>query len=146
MEILRSADAFKALVKSIKEETLNYKNPIAFGICRVDTEVTYLIVNSNENFGSAAIFIKALSEQGIDVDFNECEAVCNVNKAFLSSSLNAFAPYIGVANGETHKNIQVVLALKNEFMSGDYLDYKVVFLFADDAPKSLEAIELKKLS
>uniref|UniRef100_UPI003567C38C tetrahydrodipicolinate N-succinyltransferase N-terminal domain-containing protein n=1 Tax=Sulfurimonas sp. TaxID=2022749 RepID=UPI003567C38C len=73
METIQTTDAFKALIQSIKSEIPGYKDPLAFGICRVDLgqiniektlQATYPLVNWNENFGSAAIFIKALAEQG----------------------------------------------------------------------------------
>ena len=72
MEIIETADAFKTLIQNIKTMK-GYKEPLAFGICRVDfgqknsekvLQATYPVINWNENFGSAAIFIEALREQG----------------------------------------------------------------------------------
>ncbi|EDZ62590.1 tetrahydrodipicolinate N-succinyltransferase [Sulfurimonas gotlandica GD1] len=154
MEIIQTADAFKALIQSIKSEISGYKDPLAFGICRVDfgqiniektLQATYPLINWNENFGSAAIFIKALSEQGVEVDFNESEVVCNINAAFLKSCLNAFTPYADEAYGDAHKNIQVVSALYNQIMNSGSLEgeFKVTFIFADEALKSVEATYLK---
>jgi 2,3,4,5-tetrahydropyridine-2-carboxylate N-succinyltransferase len=153
METIQSADAFKALIEDIKK-TDGYRDPLAFGIARVDLgqlnvnkslQATYPIINWNENFGSAAIFIKALSEQGIDVDFTQTEVVCNVNLDFLRSCLNAFTPYADEAHGDAHKNIQVVSALYNQLVQNGMVEgeYKVTFIF-DDAPlKSVEATYLK---
>ncbi len=154
MEIIETTDAFKALIEDIKSSTAGYKDPLAFGICRVDLgqlnldktlQATYPVVNWNENFGSAAIFIKALAEQGIEVDFNESEVVCNINAAFLKSCLNAFTPYADEAYGDAHKNIQVVSALYNQIMNSGSLEgeFKVTFIFADEALKSVEATYLK---
>ena len=154
MEIIESADAFKALIQNIKSSTKGYKDPLAFGICRVDLgqlnigktlQATYPIVNWNENFGSAAIFIKALAKQGIEVDFTQSEVVCNINAAFLKDCLNAFSPYADEAYGDAHKNIQVVSALYNQIMSNGSLEgeFKVTFIFADEALKSVEATYLK---
>ncbi|EQB34452.1 2,3,4,5-tetrahydropyridine-2,6-carboxylate N-succinyltransferase [Sulfurimonas hongkongensis] len=154
MEILQTTDAFKALIKNIKESIPNYKDPIAFGITRVDLgqiniqktlQATYPIVNWNENFGSAAIFIKALSEQGIEVDFSESEVVCDINTAFLKSCLNSFTPYSDEAYGDAHKNIQVVSALYNQIMNSGSLEgeFKVTFIFRDEPLKSVEATYLK---
>lgn len=154
MEIIQTEDAFKALVENIKSSTKGYKNPLAFGICRVDLgqlniektiQATYPLINWNENFGSAAIFIKALSEQGVKVDFNESEVVCNINAAFLKSCLNAFTPYSDEAYGDSHKNIQVVSTLYNQIMSSGSLEgeFKVTFIFEDVALKSVEATYLK---
>lgn len=154
MEIIQTTDAFKALIENIKSETPGYKDPLAFGICRVDLgqinidktlQATYPLINWNENFGSAAIFIKALAEQGIEVDFTESEVVCNINAAFLKSCLNAFTPYADEAYGDAHKNIQVVSALYNQIMNSGSLEgeFKVTFIFADEALKSVEATYLK---
>ncbi|MDD5400188.1 MAG: tetrahydrodipicolinate N-succinyltransferase N-terminal domain-containing protein [Sulfurimonas sp.] len=154
MEIIQTTDAFKALIQDIKSSTVGYKDPLAFGICRVDLgqlnigktlQATYPIINWNENFGSAAIFIKALAEQGINVDFTQSEAVCDINSAFLKSCLNAFTPYSEEAFGDAHKNIQVVSALYNQIMSKGSLEgeFKVTFIFADEPLKSVEASYLK---
>ena len=154
MEIIQTEDAFKALIQSIKSEISGYKNPLAFGICRVDLgqiniektlQATYPLINWNENFGSAAIFIKALAEQGIEVDFNESEVVCNINATFLKSCLNAFTPYADEAFGDSHKNIQVISALYNQIMNSGSLEgeFKATFIFADEALKSVEASYLK---
>jgi len=154
MEIIQTTDAFKALIQNIKSETPGYKDPIAFGICRVDLgqinidktiQATYPIVNWDENFGSAAIFIKALAEQGVEVDFNESEVVCDINSTFLKNCLNAFTPYADEAYGDAHKNIQVVSALYNQIMNNGSLEgeFKVTFIFEDEALKSVEATYLK---
>lgn len=154
MEIIQTADAFKALIQEIKTTTDGYKDPLAFGICRVDLgqlnlsktlQATYPVVNWNENFGSAAIFIKALAEQGVNVDFTQSEVVCDINAAFLKSCLNAFSPYAEEAYGDAHKNIQVVSALYNQLVTSGAREgeFKVVFLFADEPLKSVEAAYLK---
>jgi len=154
MEIIQTTDAFKALISNIKESTSGYKDPLAFGICRVDLgqlnvdkslQATYPLINWDENFGSAAIFIKALSEQGIDVDFTQNEAVYTINLEFLKNCLNAFTPYSDEAHGDAHKNIQVVSALYSQIVNSGSLEgeFKVVFLFEDDACESVEATYLK---
>ncbi len=154
MEIIQTTDAFKALIQDVKTTTSGYKDPLAFGICRVDLgqlnlsktlQATYPVVNWNENFGSAAIFIKALAELGVNVDFTQSEVVCDINAAFLKSCLNAFTPYAEEAYGDAHKNIQVVSALYNQLVTSGAREgeFKVVFLFADEPLKSVEAAYLK---
>ena len=154
MEQIKTADAFKALIEKIKNETPNYKDPLAFGICRVDfgqlnlekvLQATYPVVNWKENFGSAAIFIQALKEQNIEVDFSKNEVICNINQAFLENCLNAFTPFAEEAYGDAHKNIQVVSTLYNILKESGAREgeYRVCFLF-DDAPlESVEATYLK---
>ena len=154
MEIIQTTDAFKALIENIKSSKKGYKDPLAFGIARVDLgqlnidkslQATYPIINWDENFGSAAIFIEALSEQGIEVDFTQNEAVYTINLAFLKSCLNAFTPYSDEAHGDAHKNIQVVSALYSQIINSGSLEgeFKVVFLFEDGACESVEATYLK---
>ena len=153
METIQTADAFKALIENIKSKN-GYKDPLAFGICRVDLgqkngdkvlQATYPVINWNENFGSAAIFIEALSEQGVAVDFNESEVVCNINLAFLESCLNAFTPYSDEAFGDAHKNIQVISALYGQLKAEGAREgeFRVVFIFDDAACVSVEATYLK---
>ena len=154
MEIIETTDAFKALIENIKSSTKGYKDPLAFGICRVDLgqlniektlQATYPLINWDENFGSAAIFIKVLGEQGVEVDFNETEVVCNINATFLKNCLNAFTPYADEAYGDAHKNIQVVSALYNQIMNSGSLEgeFKVTFIFEDAPLQSVEASYLK---
>jgi len=154
MEIIQTTDAFKALIEDIKTTTTGYRDPLAFGIARVDLgqlnvekslQATYPLINWDENFGSAAIFVRALSEQGVDIDFTQTEVVCNINLAFLKSCLNAFTPYSDEAHGDSHKNIQVISALYAQIINSGSLEgeFKVTFIF-DDAPvTSVEAAYLK---
>lgn len=154
MEIIETTDAFKALIENIKTSTKGYRDPLAFGICRVDLgqlnvdkslQATYPLINWDENFGSAAIFIKALAEQGIEVDFTQSEVVCNINLDFLKSCLSAFTPYSDEAHGDAHKNIQVVSALYSQIINNGSFDgeFKVTFIFDDAALQSVEASYLK---
>jgi len=154
MEVIQTTDAFKALIENIKTNTPNYRDPLAFGICRVDLgqlnvekslQATYPLINWDENFGSAAVFIQALADQGVAVDFSATEVVCNINLAFLKECLNAFTPYSDEAHGDAHKNIQVISALYSQIINNGMLEgeFKVCFIF-DDAPlKSVEATYLK---
>ena len=154
MQIIETVDAFKALIEDIKSTTTGYRDPLAFGIARVDLgqlnvdkslQATYPLINWDENFGSAAIFVRALEEQGIKVDFTQSEVVCNINLAFLKSCLNAFTPYSDEAHGDAHKNIQVISALYAQIVNSGSLEgeFKVTFIY-DDAPlQSVEATYLK---
>jgi len=154
MEIIQTTDAFKALIEDIKSTTTGYRDPLAFGIARIDLgqlnvekslQATYPLINWDENFGSAAIFVRALTEQGVEVDFTQTEVVCNINLEFLKSCLNAFTPYSDEAHGDAHKNIQVISALYSQIISNGSLDgeFKVTFIF-DDAPvNSVESAYLK---
>ena len=154
MQTIENTDAFKALIEDIKSNTKGYREPLAFGICRVDLgqlnvektlQATYPLINWDENFGSAAIFVRALEEQGVLVDFTKSEAVYTINLEFLRACLAAFTPYSDEAFGDAHKNIQVVSALYAQIINSGSLEgeFKVTFIF-DDAPlESAEATYLK---
>lgn len=146
-------DDFKKLVEDIQGQSW-YKNPIGFGIARVDRgqlnkdkilQATFPLINWNENFGSAAILLNALKEAGENVDTSKSELVCNLSDVFLTSCVEAFRPYIPEAKGEAHKNVQVISTLASlpidSGLSAD--DFKVVFIFEDSAPESTEAVYLK---
>ena len=154
MITIETTDAFKALIEDIKTTTEGYRDPLAFGIARIDLgqlnaekslQATYPLINWDENFGSAAIFVRALEEQGVKVDFTQSEVVCNINLEFLRACLAAFTPYSEEAYGDAHKNIQVISALYAQIMNNGSLEneFKVTFIF-DDAPlQSVEASYLK---
>jgi len=149
IETVKSVDDFKALVADVEAQS-GYKKPIAFGIARVDRgqksadkilQANFAVVNWNENFGSAAVFIKALQESGVEVDFSGSEFVTTIDDTFVKNAMNAFAPFISEAVGEAHKNVQVIKVLDE---IGDIArDFTITFLFEDDAPKSVEAVYLK---
>jgi len=149
IEDIKDIEAFKELVESIKAQD-GYKEPIAFGIARVDRgqknadkvlQANYAIVNWRENYGSGAIFIKALQESKIDVDFTGSEFVATLNDEFIANAMRAFSPFLAEAVGEKHKNVQVVKALSSIGDIGK--NYRITFLFEDDAPKSVESVYLK---
>ncbi|WP_295054936.1 tetrahydrodipicolinate N-succinyltransferase N-terminal domain-containing protein [Sulfuricurvum sp.] len=153
MEILETEAAFKACVQEI-QNTAGYKNPLGFGICRVDfgqldgskiLQASFPHINWNENFGSAAIFIKSAQEQGQGIDFNADEVIIPVTLKFLEGCLNAFTPYSDEAFGDAHKNIQVISALYNQVKERGMREgeFRLVLLFNDVACTSVEGTYLK---
>jgi 2,3,4,5-tetrahydropyridine-2-carboxylate N-succinyltransferase len=149
IETVADMNEFKALVADI-EAAQGYKKPVAFGIARVDRgqknaekilQANFGLINWEENFGSAAVFIKSLQEAKINVDFSGSEFVATINDNFVNNAMAAFAPLVSEATGESHKNIQVIKALNN--MADIGKDFRIVFLFEDAAPQSVEAVYLK---
>jgi 2,3,4,5-tetrahydropyridine-2-carboxylate N-succinyltransferase len=140
---------FEKLVENIK----GYRKPLAFGIARVDLgqlnhdkvlQATYPIINWNENFGSAAVFIRSLIECGVDINFEDSEFVAPISKDFVDTALNYFGEeLIAEAVGDKHKNIQVLKILKEIFEEELYDNYRICFLFEDAAPKTVESVYLK---
>ncbi|MBD3840451.1 MAG: tetrahydrodipicolinate N-succinyltransferase N-terminal domain-containing protein [Campylobacterales bacterium] len=146
-------EEFKAKVEQIQSQSW-YKNPIGFGIARVDRgqlnknkilQATYPVVNWNENFGSAAIFMDAFKKAGVEIDTSKSELVLDISDDFLANTIESFRPFIPEAHGEAHKNVQLVSNLstlpRDLGLTAD--DFKVVFIFEDSAPQSVEAVYLK---
>ena len=149
IETVASTEAFKSLVAEVTSQE-GYKEPLAFGIARVDRgqknadkilQASFGLINWKENFGSAAVFIKALQEAKVNVDFGSSEFVATINDNFVENAMAAFAPYIAEATGDAHKNVQVIKTLAN--MEDIGKEYRIVFLFEDAAPQSVEAVYLK---
>ncbi len=144
-----STEEFKELVAEVTAQE-GYREPIAFGIARVDRgqqnadkvlQANYALINWNENFGSASILIKAIQEANHSVDFSASESVVTLNDNMINSAMNAFAPYLGEATGDAHKNVQVVKALAS--IEDLAQNYRVCFLFEDAPAQSVEAVYLK---
>jgi 2,3,4,5-tetrahydropyridine-2-carboxylate N-succinyltransferase len=146
-------EEFTAKVKDIQSQSW-YKNPVGFGIARIDRgqlntdkvlQATYPVVNWNENFGSAAVFMEALRLAGTSFDTSKSEAVCEVTDTFLTSCIEMFRPFIPEAKGTDHQNVQLVShlsTLPRELGLGAD-DFKVVFLFEDANPTTVETAYLK---
>ena len=88
---INSTDEFKALIEDIKSED-GYREPIAFGISRVDRgqksadkilQANYAVINWRENYGSSAIFVKSLEEAGVSVDMSGSEFSATTNDGFI---------------------------------------------------------------
>ena len=146
-------EEFKQLVDDIQSQSW-YKNPIGFGIAKVDRgqinkdkilQATFPLINWNENFGSAAVLLNALKVAGENVDTSKSELVAKISDEFLTSCIEAFRPFIPEAKGDVHKNVQVISTLASlpidSGLTAD--DYRVVFIFEDVAPESTEAVYLK---
>ncbi len=150
---IKTKEEFKDFVKSTTK-IKGYKNPIGFGIARVDKgqlnrdkilQASFAFLNWNENFGAAAVFIAALNECGKKVGFSKSEQIFEVDKRFLKQCIKAFNPFLDEVTEDNHKNIQVIKYLYSlvDRDEVDESDYRVVFIFEDDAPKSVECVYLK---
>ena len=151
--MIYTKDEFSALVKDIQTQSW-YRQPLGFGIARIDKgqlnpakilQATFPVVNWDENFGSAAIFLNALRSAGEVIDENASEQVFGVSDEFLTTCIESFRPFIPEAKGDAHKNVQLVshLATLPRDLGLDGSHFKVVFIFENSAPKSVEAVYLK---
>ena len=146
---INTVEDFKTLVSEVTSQT-GYKEPMAFGIARVDRgqknaekilQANFGLINWKENYGSAAVFIQALSDAKCTVDFTGSEFVATINEKFVEASLAYFAPYVSEATGDAHKNIQVIKTLSN--MKDMAKNFRIVFLYEDANAESVEAVYLK---
>lgn len=149
----QSKEQFSKQVAEIQNQPY-YKQPIGFGIARVDRgqlnsdkilQATFPVINWNENFGSAAVFLYALTQSGYQVDTSNSEFVADINQDFLNHCLSSFSPFLVEATGEQHKNVQLIMQLANGIATEQLQldDFKIVMLFDDAAPSSTEAVYLK---
>ncbi|MDR2081509.1 MAG: tetrahydrodipicolinate N-succinyltransferase N-terminal domain-containing protein [Campylobacteraceae bacterium] len=152
MKFIESEKKFKEYAAKIKK-TDGYREPIAFGIARVDRgqlhnekilQATFPVVNWKENYASAAAFIGALMDSEVDVDFGGSEFVCDVKKKFVKNAVNIFNPYLKEAFGGNHRNVQVIKNLYRIAQDeGLENNFRIIFLFEDAECKSIESVYLK---
>ncbi len=147
--IIQNKEEFTTFVENVKKIN-NYTDPIGFAIARVDRgqinsdkilQASYPVVNWKENYGSAAVFISALIDSGIEIDFNKSEFVATITKEFVQNCIDKFNPFLKEAKEDAHKNVQVIKYLNEQSDLNDL--FRVVFIFDDVAPKSVEAVYLK---
>ncbi|OCL88862.1 tetrahydrodipicolinate N-succinyltransferase N-terminal domain-containing protein [Arcobacter porcinus] len=149
--MINTKEDFDNLVDSIKKEKW-YRKPLAFGIARITRGVlnpnltldaTFSHINWDENEKSAAIFLAALKQNGQNVDCFQSEGIYAITDGFLGYCIEAYKPFY--EEKEKHKNLQVVSTLASlPINSGlEAEDFRVVFIFEDDKPKSVESIYLK---
>jgi len=146
---INSVEEFKKLVAEITAQD-GYREPIAFGIARVDRgqknadkilQANFPLINWRENYSLGAIFIKALQDANYIIDFRESEFIATINDKFLDSAMVLLTPYLGVAMGDEYKNIQIIKSLTA--MEDIGKNFRIVLLFDEVAPKSVEAVYLK---
>ena len=147
--IIHDKQEFTTFVENVKK-IKNYIDPIGFAIARIDKgqinsekilQASYPVVNWKENYGSAAVFISALIDSGIEIDFSKSEFVATVTKEFLKNCIDKFNPFLKEAKDDAHKNVQVIKYLNEQSDLNDL--FRVVFVFDDVAPKSVEVVYLK---
>jgi len=146
---INSVEEFKKLVVEITAQD-GYREPIAFGIARVDRgqknadkilQANFPLINWRENYSLGAIFIKALQDANYTIDFRASEFIATINDKFLDSAMVLLTPYLGVAMGDEYKNIQIIKSLTA--MEDIGKNFRIVLLFDEIAPKSVEAVYLK---
>lgn len=146
-------EEFKTLTEEVKK-TAGYREPIGFGICRVDRgqldkskilQATFPIINWKENFGTYALFFKCAQMSGNPINSSGSEAIVKINKEFVTAAMEAYAPYLAEAKGNEHKNVQLIASLFNMIKQGKLcpMCFELVVIFEDTTVQSVEAGYLK---
>ncbi len=147
---IQTIDEFKNFTS---EANAKLRAPLGFGICRVDVGsngkilcANFPILNwSGENLGSYAVFASCAKNV---ISKSDDEAIFGIDSEFVDSALALFAPFLSEAmNDKTkHKNIQILLALRNlrcELLGGKF---RFVVLYNDAKPQSVETSYMKLLA
>lgn len=142
---------FNEISKQMHEMS-GYKDPLAFGIARVlknksgeSLKCDFAVVNYNSSFASAAVILWALKENGENLKFNESEAVYTLGQKCLNDAIEPFSSLLNEL--DKHPNVKALKcakdANKNECDCTNSVEFEVVFLYEDEAPKSVESVYLK---
>ncbi len=129
---------------------------LGFGIARVDLGrknqvlcATYPVLNWQENLGSYVVF-DACKHEAEEIISTPSEAIYGLNLSFVHKALEIFAPFLtqSLLNAQSHKNIQLLLALKKilEEKPKSDVQYRLVFLYQDSECKSVESVYMKLLA
>lgn len=154
-------EKFKAFVDSYQKRA-DYKEPLGFGIARVDMGktskavlcATYAVLNwHKENLGTYAVLCECVKEAEI-LSQSENEAVYGITESFVNKALALYEPFLNEAliDNQTHKNIQVILALKKQADKGKLTlkngksRYRLCILYKDSICESVESAYLKLLA
>ena len=142
---IQSKDEFQAFVAKV-EQKAGYKKPKAFGIAVLDRgqlnadkvlQASFVSVNFNENFGTAAVLLESFAQRGVSVDFTQSECVQILELTDIEFALDCFAPFV---NESGHKNVEILKLVKANFAPKRFA---FVALFEDEQPQSVEAVYLK---
>lgn len=149
--MVNTKEDFKELIVNIEKQSW-YKKPLAFGIARLSRgvldknlilEASYPAINWNENSGSGAVFLAAVKQSGFEIDTSKNEAIFPLTDSFLTFCIEAYRPFY--EEKHLHQNLQVISTLASlpidSGLSAD--DFKVVFIFEDSKPQSVETTYLK---
>lgn len=129
-----------------------YHDPIMWAVGRVfkgraeghkSLSVNYAHVNFKDGLTSAAVLIHALAECGEVVDFSGSECVLPLTHKALKKAIEALKFLQPDAKEGAHKNLQVLLTVKEAMKSDEHASFCASFIFEDAAPKSVESVYLK---
>ncbi len=126
-----------------------YKDPLAFGIARVLTndegksiKCDFAVVNYKSSFASAAVILAVYEKNCEAIKFDDSEAIYTLCNKCIADMLS---PFSSLFDGlDKHGNVKALKIIEKELAKKEKnVEYKVVFLYADEAPKSVESVYLK---
>ena len=161
-EPIQTKEEFATLVEKIKSKE-SYRAPIGFAIGRVDLgqvnadkvlQVSYPVINWNENFGSAAIFKEIIDrltptppvENNLNIiNSTENELVVRIDTEIINAAMAMFNPFLEEAIDDQHKNVQVVKYLNQleEHINLGTAIYDIVFIYNDVKTETVQSAYLK---
>ena len=153
MKEIKNLDDLVKFANEIRTKD-GYKDPFIWAIGRreygkFDTKkiikTDYAVINHKANFASAAILAWALNGCDIKVEFSESEFVAKLDLKAIKKALKIYEFLKKDAKGEAHKNLQILLKIKEILKEKEnrHSDFCVCFIYEDESPKSLESLYLK---
>lgn len=160
MEVINTKEEFSTFVDSVKNEA-GYKQPLGFGICKVDLSrvnpdedltANFLVSNWNENNGSAAVFQKVVQNLPSNIlHQSENELVVNIDLEFTNSALALFNPFREEATGDNHLNVQAMNILNGIMNHQDFegfkeengIAYRLIMIYEDTVVETVTGAYLK---
>lgn len=141
---------FKQICENVRLQS-DYRDPIGFGLARIDRGVmdeskilqaSFGAHNWNESFLSAAAFTWALKECGIAVKFDTSEFVCDFDERLANKAWELFCAFKN--DSEKHQNVRALKAVLGALKEPkNAKNFKLVFIYEDAKPQSVEAVYLK---
>ncbi len=154
-------EKFKAFVASI-QKSADYKEPLAFGIARVELgqksqavlSASFPVLNwAGENLGSYAVLCEA-ARHLTPIVASENEAVFEIDTSFVAKALELYEPFLAESLNDTksHKNIQVVLELRRAILEKRLVNengkshFRFCIIYRDTKCESVESAYMKLLA
>ncbi len=138
---------FNEITKDIKALS-TWRDPLAFSIARITPNddgktlcANFGVINYKSSFVSAGVIINALMKNGVSFDFSQSEVVALLDKNILKDALHPFESLFDEL--DKHANVRALKVALDEIKEHKKAIFKVVFLFDDSAPQSIESVYLK---
>ena len=120
---IQNLDELKNFTDEIRSKN-GYKDPFIWAIGRQSVgsfgkktiKMDYAEINLKSNYASAAILINAAIKNGTKINFSDSELIVPLNKDIIGYALKKMNFLISEANGEKHKNLQILMQIDKTFI------------------------------